>query len=200
MVLIINAMGHVLDPRIKLSICPHIERGPMSHVQGIIVHQTGSPTARSTLNSYGPRANGAHFLIDKDGTIYQTASLLKQTAHVGRLRARCIARSTCSRTETHALLNMSPSARNRHEMTKQVPDRYPSNEDSIGIELVGQAFPLNESKSDKQTYETVTLAQNVSLKWLVGALAMQLGVPMTEIFRHPVVSQKNATEAATAAW
>jgi hypothetical protein len=69
----------------------------MPHIQGIIVHQTGSPTARSTLNSDGPRANGAHFLIDKDGTIYQTASLLKQTAHVGRLRARCIARSICLR-------------------------------------------------------------------------------------------------------
>jgi N-acetyl-anhydromuramyl-L-alanine amidase AmpD len=56
----------------------------MTHVQGIIVHQTGSPTARSTLNGYGvARANGAHFLIDKDGTIYQTASVLKQTAHVG---------------------------------------------------------------------------------------------------------------------
>lgn len=200
MVLNINALGHVLDPRIKLSIRPHIERGPMLHVQGIIVHQTGSPTAQSTLNGYGPRANGAHLLIDKDGTIYQTASLLKQTAHVGRLRARCIARSSCSPTEARAFVNMSPSARNRHEMTKQVPDRYPSNEDSIGIELVGQAFPLSESRSDKQTYEAVTSAQNASLKWLVGALAMQLGVPMTEIFRHPVVSQKNATEAATAAW
>jgi len=199
-VLNINTSGHVMDPRIRLSICPTIERGPMPHVQGIIVHQTGSPTARSTLNGYGPRANGAHFLIDKDGTIYQTASLLKQTAHVGRLRARCIARSICSRTEAQTLLRLGSSARNRHEMTKHVPDRYPSNEDSIGIELVGQAFPLNEKNADKQVYESVTSAQNASLKWLIGALAMQLGVPMTEVFRHPVVSQKNATEAATAAW
>jgi hypothetical protein len=103
-------------------------------------------------------------------------------------------------TEAQTLLHLGSSARNRHEMTKQGPDRYPSNEDSIGIELVGQAFPLNEKNADKQVYESVTAAQNSSLKWLVGALAMQLGVPMTEIFRHPVVSQKNATEAVTAAW
>ena len=172
----------------------------MTHVQGIVVHQTGSSTAQSTLNSYARPANGAHFLIDKDGTIYQTASLLERTFHVGKLRARCVARSSCSPTETQALLTMSPTARNRHEMKKRVPDRYPSNDDSIGIELVGQAFPLNEPNSDKRTYEAVTTQQNASLKWLVNNLAMQLGVPMTEIFRHPTVSQKNVSEAATAAW
>jgi N-acetyl-anhydromuramyl-L-alanine amidase AmpD len=169
--------------------------------RGIIVHQTGSPTARSTLNGYGvARANGAHFLIDKDGTIYQTASVLKQTAHVGSLRSRCIATRMCSRTETQALLRMGARERNRHEMGKQVPDRYPSNEDSIGIEIVGQAFPLNETRSERQTYEAVTTEQNTSLKWLVHALATTLGVPMTEVFRHPVVSQKNMSEAATATW
>jgi N-acetyl-anhydromuramyl-L-alanine amidase AmpD len=85
-------------------------------------------------------------------------------------------------------------------MGKQVPDRYPSNEDSIGIEIVGQAFPLNETRSERQTYEAVTTEQNTSLKWLVHALATTLGVPMTEVFRHPVVSQKNMSEAATATW
>jgi N-acetyl-anhydromuramyl-L-alanine amidase AmpD len=193
--------GRVAHPKVRLAISLHIERGPMTHVQGIIVHQTGSPTARSTLNGYGvARANGAHFLIDKDGTIYQTASVLKQTAHVGSLRSRCIATRMCSRTETQALLRMGARERNRHEMGKQVPDRYPSNEDSIGIEIVGQAFPLNETRSERQTYEAVTTEQNASLKWLVQALATTLGVPMTEVFRHPVVSQKNMSEAATATW
>jgi hypothetical protein len=51
---------------------------------------------------------------------------------------------------------MSPTARHRHEIKKPVPDRYPSNADSIGIELVGQAFPLQEPDPDKRTYEVVT--------------------------------------------
>jgi hypothetical protein len=72
--------------------------------------------------------------------------------------------------------------------------------DDLSDSVVAEAFPLNEKNADKQVYASVTAAQNSSLKWLVSALAMQLGVPMTEIFRHPVVSQKNATEAVTAAW
>lgn len=196
----INEAGHVLDPRVKLAISPQIERSAMTHVRGIIVHQTGGATAGSTLNSYARPNNGAHFLIDKDGTIYQTASVLKQTWHVGKLRARCLAESRCAPTEATELLKMSATPRNRHEMKKSVPDRYPSNVDSIGIELVGQAFPLHEPDADQRTYEPVTLQQNASLKWLVQALSMQLGVPISEVFRHPAVSQKNATEAATASW
>jgi N-acetyl-anhydromuramyl-L-alanine amidase AmpD len=53
-----------------------IERGEMKIVRGIIVHHTGGSTAASSLESYkNPRANGAHFLIERDGTIYQTAPL-----------------------------------------------------------------------------------------------------------------------------
>ncbi len=85
-------------------------------------------------------------------------------------------------------------------MRKQVPERYPANVDSLGIELVGQAFPLNEPDADKRTYEGVTAAQSASLQWLVQELARTLGVAMTEVFRHPTVSQKNRTEAATATW
>lgn len=48
----------------------------MTHVYGIVVHQTGAATAKSTLASYrNPGANGAHFLIDKNGHIYQTGSV-----------------------------------------------------------------------------------------------------------------------------
>lgn len=139
-------------------------------------------------------------IIDKDGTIYQTASLFRQTYHVGKLRARCLAEHRCAPGEASQLLNMSPTQRNRHEMKKAVPDRYPSNIDSIGIELVGQAFPLTERDPDKRTYEAVTSRQTASLKWLVDALKWTLHVQMAEVFRHPVVSQKNVTEAATASW
>ena len=89
----IDQNGNVLSSRVKLAISLTIQRGPMNHVRGIIVHQTGSLTAQATLNSYKRgNPNGAHFLIDKDGTIYQTASIFKKTWHAGKLRARGIAR------------------------------------------------------------------------------------------------------------
>src|SRR5690606_8060251 len=46
-------------------------------VNGIVVHQTGGSTAQSTFNSYRNSTTGAHFLVEKDGKIYQTASLHK---------------------------------------------------------------------------------------------------------------------------
>lgn len=165
------------------------------------MHQTDGPTAQSALNSYAePQAKGTHFLIDKDGTIYQTASMFKQTVHVGPLKARCLAEMRCTPAELKALKKYNPRGEHNREKKKPVPDRYPANHDSIGIELVGQSFPLNETDSDKRTYEALTEEQSDSLQWLLLELRMTLGVPLTEIFRHPTVSRKNKTEAATATW
>jgi N-acetyl-anhydromuramyl-L-alanine amidase AmpD len=197
----IDSQGWVQDPRVRLAINPNIERGPMTLVRGIVVHQTDSPTATSTLNSYrSPGANGAHFLIDRDGTIYQTASILKATWHVGPLKARCLAEHRCAPTELQALKKFDPRGEHRREMAKAHPDRYPSNQDAIGIELVGQALPIDAAKDDDKTFEPVTSAQNASLQWLVRNLSLALGLAMAEVFRHPVVSRKNRTEAETAVW
>ncbi|WP_444944720.1 N-acetylmuramoyl-L-alanine amidase [Microbulbifer sp. ZKSA006] len=198
--LTIDKDGKVIDKRIKLKISLSIEKGPMSKVRGIIVHQTGGSTAKSTFNSYNSGKSGAHFLIDKDGTIYQTASLTRHTWHVGKLRSRCLAEMTCSPTELNLLKKFDPSGTHRREMAKNVPDRYPSNQDSIGIEIVGQALPVSEPDPDKRTYEALTKEQSDSLKWLIQELRLSLKVPLTEIFRHPTVSYKNKTEAATASW
>ncbi|WP_337877884.1 peptidoglycan recognition family protein [Caldimonas sp.] len=197
----IDSQGLVQDPRVRLAISPNIERGPMTTVRGIVIHQTDSPTATSTLNSYrSPGANGAHFLIDRDGTIYQTASILKVTWHVGLLKARCLAEHRCAPIELRALQKFDPRGEHRREMAKAHPDRYPSNQDAIGIELVGQALPVDAPKDDDKAFEPVTAAQNASLQWLVRSLSLALGVAMTEVFRHPVVSRKNRTEAESAVW
>jgi N-acetyl-anhydromuramyl-L-alanine amidase AmpD len=138
-------------------------------------------------------ANGAHFLIDKDGTIYQVASLHRQTRHVGKLKARCVAEHRCTPTELTALKRFNPTAEHRREMAKQVPERYPSNEDSVGIEIVGAVV-------SQGVYEPVNADQNASLQWLVSELTSTLGIPMTEIFRHPDVSRKTPSEAQSASW
>lgn len=197
--LTIDQHGQVLNPRIRVDIKPNIERGQLRQVSGIIVHQTGGSTAQSAFSSYAPpKAKGAHFLIDKDGTIYQTASLFKQTTHVGNLRARCLAENRCTPVEFKALKKHRPTEENNREKKKAVPDRYPANHDSIGIELVGKAITVVGSKYP--VYETVTTEQNASLTWLILELRLELQVPMTEVFRHPTVSRKTPTEAATAQW
>ena len=196
----IDKEGVVSNPKILNSISPHIEHAVMPVVQGIIVHQTDSSTAQSSLSSYAnPKSNGAHFLIDKDGTIYQTASVYKNTWHVGKLKSRCLAEMTCSPAELKLAQKWDVDGTHKREKVKNVPDRYPSNDDSIGIELVGKAYP-NPAKKPPKLYETVTPEQNASLKWLIGELQEALSVPLTEIYRHPVVSHKTESEAETASW
>jgi N-acetyl-anhydromuramyl-L-alanine amidase AmpD len=195
--LFISKHGLVDAERVKVAIQPGIERGPMDKINGIVVHQTNGPTAASTFNSYkNEGANGAHFLIDKDGTIYQTASLKRVTNHVGRLRSRCMLTKQCSPIELGIVSTLGIPALHRHEVKKKWPDRLPANHDAIGIELVGMAVgPIG-----KEVYESVTDAQNSSLKWLVSELTETFGVTMREVYRHPEVSYKNKTEASTAKW
>ncbi len=195
----IDKDGHVVDQRVKQEIRPLLERGAMPVVAGIIVHQTDASTAQSSLDTYKTRPIGAHFLIDKDGTIYQTAAVTQRVNHVGKLRARCIAEHSCGPKETAEIAHMTPSARNRHEMEKNAPTRYPSNIDSIGIELVGKSTPATRP-GQPALYESVTAAQNASLAWLVTGLSDALKIKTTEIFRHPTASQKTPSEAETARW
>ena len=197
----IDHQGAVMDDRITRMLCPMIERGRLSSVSGLIVHQTGAATAQSSLNSYRQQsAHGAHFLIDRDGTIYQTASVHKQTWHVGKLKSRCMLEARCSAAETQLNRSFNPSNENARELRKAVPDRFPSNADSLGIELVGQVAADPSSGASQATYESVTQAQNSSLHWLVAELSITMNIPLTEVFRHPTVSRKNPSEASTARW
>ena len=102
--ILIDTLGYVVNARVKRMPRPTIERGTMDTIHGIIVHQTGASTAASTLNSYERvSSNGAHFLIDRDGSVYQTASLHRKTWHVGKLRARCVLEKRCTPQEAKAL-------------------------------------------------------------------------------------------------
>jgi N-acetyl-anhydromuramyl-L-alanine amidase AmpD len=192
--LLLDKDGMVQDPRVRAARQATIERGDMAKVNGIIVHQTGGSTAASSLSSYkNAGASGAHFLIDRDGTVYQTASMFKKTWHVGKLKARCLVEQRCTPVELAALKKFNPTAENVQEKAKQVPDRYPSNDDSLGIELVGKVLANG-------VYDAVTADQNTSLRWLVSEIQTTLGVAVTEVFRHPEVSRKNPSEAQSAKW
>lgn len=208
--LMLDNNGYSRHPRITNKVTGNIAKGDLVRINGIIVHQTGGSTAQSTFNSYNnPGASGAHFLIARDGKIYQTASVYKKTWHVGKLRSRCVVQSRCppvpasQRTaaqETQYIKNLGPRARHNYEKVKSYPARYPMNEDSLGIELVGKIVGNDPAHPGEKLYETVMAQQNTSLTWIVQQLAIQFGMQLTEVFRHPTVSQKTPSEAATADW
>lgn len=201
--LYIDEDGFVDAERIVVKIFSTIERGTLGAVNGIIVHQTASATASSTFNSYQHKgANGAHFLIDRDGAIYQTASLFRVTWHVGLIQSRCFLKKKCKPAEFQKVSELEKSWKNYRkisglEQKKSFPDRFPNNSDSIGIEIVGKA---EDTGKRELVFESVNEKQNDSLKWLISELSDTLNVPMTEVYRHPEIGRKNMTEASTAKW
>lgn len=198
--LFVDKNGLVDATRITVKRFRTIERGDMDKVNGIVVHQTGGSTAESAFNSYqSAGANGAHFLIDKEGKIYQTASLFKVTNHVGNIRSRCYMEKKCTPSEISTIrpfLNKYKKL-SHLEQKKSYPERYPANFDSLGIEIVGK--PVS-GEGENAIYETVNDAQNSALKWLIYELSDMLKISMSEVFRHPEVSYKVKTEAGTAKW
>jgi N-acetyl-anhydromuramyl-L-alanine amidase AmpD len=193
-VLHIDKDGVVTNPEITKHILPVLEKGRIGVIHGIVVHQTGGATAEAAFAGYAARPEGTHFLIDKAGKIYQTASLLYFTFHAGRLKARCFAEHKCTPTELVLLSHFDAKGEGRREALKPFPARYPGNTDSVGIELVG------EYNTETKIYATVTAAQNRALHWLVQELALTLHVSMNEVYRHPQLSYKMETEASTARW
>lgn len=204
--------GHFVSEGVQSRFFPAIEKGLLKKVNGIIVHQTDTATAQATFNSYLRGGTGAHFLIDKNGAVYQTASLKKKTWHVGRLLAKCFETYSCSPAEVK-IGKGNFSAINKIEMRKTVPNRFPSNEDSIGIELVGQCIldpkfikpgmtptEIDKLRGQKGIYERVTPAQNIALMRLVSELQNVLAIPQDQVYPHARISAKNLTEASTAQW
>lgn len=197
--MLLDDEGWAVDPKVTKQPYFNLRKGDMTAVNGIVVHQTASPTLQSTLNSYQSASpNGAHFLIDKDGTLYQTGSVRWLLWHVGRLQSRCLVRNICTPVELKALNAgvWNPGHIHQIESRKKFPDRFPMNADSIGIEVVGNV--VDESKD--APFEPVTVAQNRSLQWLVAELSRLLSIPAAEIYRHPEISRKNPHEAETAQW
>ncbi|UDQ82279.1 N-acetylmuramoyl-L-alanine amidase [Erwinia rhapontici] len=205
--LYIDADGYIDAARITKRIFPALHHGEMIHVNGIVVHQTNAPTLQSTFNSYQhANANGAHFIIDKDGSIYQTASLFRITYHVGLMRSRCLITHRCEPAELKKAALLENAWRTKEisdrEKAKTWPDRFPANTDSIGIEIVGAAYKKDHSDKNAKEYiyEAVTEQQNQSLKWLISELKDTFGIRKNEIFRHPDIARKNETEASSAKW
>ena len=179
-----------------------IEHGDISKISSIVLHRTAGSKASSSLNAYAAgQKTGAHFLIGEKGVIYQTASLEKQCWHVGKLYSRCVNERSCPADELktiNAILHekgVSFSSRttnlSRHEVKKSYPLRYPSNKDSIGVEVVGR-FNVVSS-----TFEKPSNSQFISMKWLVSELISHFSLELKkDVYAHGVIARKKEAEGA----
>ena len=201
---IVSRESYIIHPYVSIYRISSLGGGSLEALHGIIVHQTGGATVQSALIEAGKSVVGAHFYIDKDGSIYQTASLFRICCHVGCLKPRCLIEHRCVPAEEKRLLqlynNSASSQIHKEESRKTWPDRYPMNRDSIGIELVGSYLPKQPKPGETVVYDVVTDQQNASLKWLIQIITKAHATTSYEIFRHPDISRKMPTEASTAKW
>jgi N-acetyl-anhydromuramyl-L-alanine amidase AmpD len=180
--------GLVRDGRIQMAIYANLEHGPMESVSGIVLHQTSSDYVIKTMAAYAfrPGGVGAHFLINPAGQIYQTARINKICWHVGRIRAYCKEVHSCTPTDDEVFAQIQKEVgNNKEEYEKRVSawehnkpaaSRFPTNNDSIGIEVVGAAT--------KSGYGAPTPSQQESSRWLVRALIPTLKVDQKRVFSH----------------
>jgi hypothetical protein len=190
--------GYLTAPGITRSAVPALERDPMTVVNGVVLHRTMSSTAAGTLSHWRSETNpyGTHFLIDRDGTIHQTASLNSHTAHVGKIRSRGEVEGSLTADERRQLATARAepgndySAVNRIESAKPYPQRYPTNRDSIGIEVVATYDERT------RTWQAPTEQQSASIRRLVGILQQNYGLDNNDIYQHDVVSYKTHGEGA----
>ncbi|WP_223671211.1 peptidoglycan recognition protein family protein [Kangiella shandongensis] len=197
--------GVISDPKIKTNIIPNIEHSKLAKVNAIILHRTSASTVESTLNAWKTKNTGAHFLIAKDGTIYQTAAINKRCWHVGLLRSRCRIEDSCSEKDTEIIkkaLHSSGSWKSKfkkvyqHEKTKDYPDRYPLNSDSIGVEIIG-AY-LGKS-GDKGLFEQIQKAQSKSFLWLMTELLEHFSLSFKDdVYAHDSIARKKVNEGVKA--
>ncbi len=101
---VVGADGYLTDQAVTRHEVPGLGRSSMGEPVALVMHRTESATAASALKSFASGRDGVqygtHFLIDKDGTIYQTASLGQKTLHVGKIKSRCVEEGTCSEEES----------------------------------------------------------------------------------------------------
>lgn len=195
--------GKIIDKNVELKTYPSIEHGNINNVTSIVLHRTDSSSAKSTLSTLNAYTNGkkfgAHFLIDKNGKIYQTANMTKICWHVGILLPRCRIENNCDPNELKTITSLthekgfsfSRRAKNlsRHEVCKKYPLRYPSNNDSIGIEVVGKFWP------GQQFFDKPTIQQLKSLNWLAGIIVKKYKLNIkNDVYAHGEIARKEVSE------
>lgn len=197
--LISDLNGYIKNDKIKNETRSAIEHSTIGTINAIVLHRTGSFTAKAVLNAWDTKKEGTHFLISETGEIYQTASIKKQCWHVGKLYSKCRSTSSCSSEDAKAIESLLHKKNTswgkkfrlvtRHELNKEYPARFPHNHDSLGIEIVGVM------SEEKEVYETPNESQLIALSWLLDELISTNNLTIKDIFSHGKIAHKDKNKS-----
>ena len=176
-----------------------IDKNDVDGFNAIVLHRTDGSSAEGAINSFEKNNLGTHFLVDKDGTVYQLTTLDKNTTHVGNIKSKSQQEktmTTADKTEISKIQKEKTSYSdyvkklNDYENKKNYPDRYPTSLDSVGIEVVG--------KYDKvlKQWELAPQIQLNSVNTLVQDLMKLYSFNSNDIYHHDVISYKTKGEGA----
>lgn len=163
-VIYVDNNGYIQNAKFISHPVPGLGHGEMQKINAIILHRTESNTKESSFSSFESKHEGTHFLIDKNGDIYQTESLFEYTPHIGKIRSRCSDEKSCSKEESEEIKKIGWDVKkiHDHEMEKEYPIRYPCNQDSVGIEVV--------AKNTSTGWDKPTTEQVAAIKILIETL------------------------------
>lgn len=200
----INEQGWIEHNGVMIDPIPGLGHVTMSQpINAIVLHRTAWTNAMDTIRGWknGGNPNGTHFIITECGNIRQHVSLLKSTWHMGRVRARCLKTRTCSKADLKkykeiregagTLKSKQVAVKNYERANKAYPERYPMNDDSVGIEIVGHTATYN----DIGTYPKPPYQVMQAVDWLVTALMALLDLDTVDLYAHAAVAHKNHSEA-----
>lgn len=189
--------GYIQNANFKLQPIPALEKGSLIGPRAIVLHRTAGDSLASALSAAGP--SGTHFYVDKDGAVHQAASLHKKTYHVGSIKSKCRAEGTCPAKEDALIASWgwAPRRIHNHEKVKAYGDRYPMNEDSVGIEVVSRCLTnCGRDEPDNATWEAPTPEQAESISLLIRILKRVYDLGDADIYEHDRISYKKGGEGA----
>jgi len=188
----IQGMGYIKKQKSIL------EHGELKSIKAIVLHRTDSEKVESII---GSSDEGTHFWIEKDGTVFQAASLFKKTWHVGS----GLYSKKKDETGIGDYENVWPhKKRGELELKKNYPDRYPINSDSVGIEVAGK-WMKTEGKykngkyknENKGIWEDLTPEQFQSIVCLCKVLKRLFKLSNQDIYAHDDIKPKTYGEASS---
>lgn len=198
-VIYVDSEGYIRNAKVIVDPIPELNKGDINVINAVVLHRTFSATKESALSSF-KSGIGAHFLIDKNGDIYQTAHLSMYVYHIGYIQARCENEKTCTSTDKEKLDEIKKQKNKKisekfkeiheYEILKNYPIRYPYNGDAVGIEVVA----MYDDKTKK--WEVPTTKQKKSVNYLVDILRNIYELSEKDVYEHDKIGHKTLGEGA----
>ncbi|MCF6350177.1 MAG: N-acetylmuramoyl-L-alanine amidase [Flavobacteriaceae bacterium] len=197
--------GYIDNGKITKEQIKTLEQNKLDKVNAVILHRTVTSNKKSAINSFKTGV-GTHFLVAKDGKIYQTASLNNYTYHVGHIKSKAYENNISLKEELKIIKGfrkLKPNksatrAEHKYEIKKTYPKRYPYNEDSIGIEVVGMPIDKNGNSTIKAKeivgWQSIPEKQAKSISCLVKFLLEEYNLTSDDIYTHEQISRKTKGE------